>query len=152
MSISFLFFVFFGFVFCFFFVALMLYRISFLYRKLFYINAISYIGRWQSFTYSFQLRSREHLSVQIWGAWGTAQQHWHIRYWLIDWLIWNWIEYNYNNTYRSIFNCPLSCVFINISFFFFIFIFFMLFICLLSFRANTLGSVSERVFLWTVER
>lgn len=39
---------------------------------------------------------------------------------LIDWLIliWNWIEYNYNNKYRSIFNCPLSCVFINISFFF----------------------------------
>lgn len=40
---------------------------------------------------------------------------------------WNWIEYNYNNTYRSIFsNCPLSCVFINLFNFFFSFFSFFL--------------------------
>lgn len=63
---------------------------------------------------------------------------------------WNWIEYNYNNTYRSIFsNCPLSCVFINLFNFFFSFFlfFFMLFICLLSFRANTLGFGIRTCFL-----
>lgn len=139
------------------FVALMLYRISFISKIVLYSIYIYYIcdfmGRWQGNTYSFAATKSSTWAYRS-GAWGTAQ-HWHIRHGLIRL---NWIEYNYNNTYACLVDRCISAhchVFSLFLLHFFCFFFFMLFICLLSFRA-TLG-IGIRTcffffFLWTVER